>query len=79
VMVCSSRWWSRNTPVKNPGRNSFGALLGVLRLALVVVEDDKPAAPLPRRRYRRKGFATPMFALTQQGATLLVMGWTARQ
>jgi hypothetical protein len=41
------------TPVKNLGPSSFGALLGVLGLALVVVEDERPVA-LPKRKNRRR-------------------------
>jgi hypothetical protein len=46
-------------PVKNPGPSSLGALLGVRGLALVVVEDERPTR-LPQRKYRRKGYATPV-------------------
>jgi hypothetical protein len=45
------------TPIKNLGPSSLGALLGVLGLALVVVEDARPVA-LPKRKYRRAGQAT---------------------
>jgi hypothetical protein len=47
------------TPVKNLGPSSLGALLGVLGLAIVVIEDGRPVA-LPRRKYRRAGQATPV-------------------
>jgi hypothetical protein len=47
------------TPVKALGPNSMGAVLGVLGLALVVVEDARPVA-LPKRKYRRAGQATPL-------------------
>lgn len=38
------------TPIKNLGPNSLGALLGVLGLALVVVEDVMPKKALPKRK-----------------------------
>lgn len=39
---------------KSIGRNSLGALLGVLRLALVVVDDADGKPPLPKRLCARR-------------------------
>lgn len=42
------------TPVKNLGGSSLGAVLGVLGLALDVVEDAPRQDDLPKRKYRRR-------------------------
>ena len=41
-------------------------------LGLVVVEDDRPAAPLPKRKYRRAGQATPIVCIAANTACSVV-------
>jgi hypothetical protein len=48
----SGKLLSKN-PIKSLGPSSLGAILGVLGLTLVVIEDGRPVA-LPKRKNRRR-------------------------